>query len=233
MRPRSRHLQQRFFNTSCIKNRYKLKRKFYRRCFSENIWCPEKSRMPKNLSCHLKSGDLGQKYFCSFSVLFCLEKPRFIAIKILLWGWNSFLNRLVLRLVKWKVFDLRKKNFFREGIWNYGISIENDYSPTMPLKSSICFMRMKKKAVSHTKNCVQKYFLRSRCHTSCIHWCVFKRNFHESKKKKTLTCSKMGQSQRDTTWFKISLSNFFNRTWQSMSGITQWPQKVILCRIFS
>lgn len=109
MRPRSRHLQQRFFNTSCIKNRYKLKRKFYRRCFSENIWCPEKSRMPKNLSCHLKSGDLGQKYFCSFSVLFCLEKPRFIAIKILLWGWNSFLNRLVLRLVKWKVFDLRKK----------------------------------------------------------------------------------------------------------------------------
>ena len=227
MRPRSRHLQQRFFNTSCIKNRYKLKRKFYRRCFSENIWCPEKSRMPKNLSCHLKSGDLGQKYFCSFSVLFCLEKPRFIAIKILLWGWNSFLNRLVLRLVKWKVFDLRKKKLLsrrdlklRHFNWKW-LFTDNAFK-----KFNLLQENEKESCFTHKKLCC-------RCHTSCIHWCVFQRNFHESKKKKTLTCSKMGQSQRDTTWFKISLSNFFNRTWQSMSGITQWPQKVILCRIFS
>ena len=154
MRPRSRHLQQRFFNTSCIKNRYKLKRKFYRRCFSENIWCPEKSRMPKNLSCHLKSGDLGKKYFCSFSVLFCLEKPRFIAIKILLWGWNSFLNRLVLRLVKWKVFDLRKKKLLsrrdlklRHFNWKW-LFTDNAFKKFNLLQEN------EKKAVSHTKNCV-------------------------------------------------------------------------------
>ena len=146
----------------------------------------------KNLLCHLQSGDLGQKYFCCFSVLVCLEKPRFIATKILSCGWNSFPNRLVLRLVKWisGISSKKKDNLFREGIWNYGISIENDYSLTMPFKSSICLMRMKKKAVSHTKNYVRTCFLTSTCHRSCINSLIcFSKKLSRIEKEKTLACT--------------------------------------------